>query len=43
VAIMSDMTRRGFIGAALAGAAVPVLDIEAAQNQRATQAALRVE
>src|SRR5690242_2765649 len=40
---MSDMTRRGFFGAALAGTAVPALRLDAAQNQRSTRSAIAVE
>lgn len=40
---MNDMTRRGFFGTALAAAAVPALEIEAAQNAQPTQRAGAVE
>jgi len=40
---MNNITRRTFFGTALAGTAVPVLRMEAAQNQSSTQSAIAVE
>src|SRR2546425_9030571 len=40
---MSEMTRRGFLGAAVAGTAVPLVAGPAVQNQKAAQGSVTVE